>query len=185
MKRLSRKKIYQDQWMNFFQDEVRFDNHTKGTYAWMRRKDGVVVVVVTSDRRILLNFEYRYVLDKYSWEVPGGGIDEGESPGEAVIRELREETGIRVNDSQLVELGEFFPLNSLNTEKVTTYMAIIKPMPVTSHDTEVSEMIGEQKFVTFSEALEMIDNGVITDAVTANALQMAIRRLTLDKSKEL
>ncbi len=30
------------------------------------------------------------------WERPGGGVDEGETPWEAVIRETREETGLQV-----------------------------------------------------------------------------------------
>jgi 8-oxo-dGTP pyrophosphatase MutT (NUDIX family) len=31
---------------------------------------------------------------KDSWEIPGGGVEEGESPGEAARRELREELGL-------------------------------------------------------------------------------------------
>jgi len=32
--------------------------------------------------------------DQHQWSMPGGGIDPGESPAEAVIREVREETGL-------------------------------------------------------------------------------------------
>ncbi len=35
------------------------------------------------------------------FDFPGGGIDEGESPTEAVVRELQEEIGVSFQDSEL------------------------------------------------------------------------------------
>ena len=38
--------------------------------------------------------QYRYPLDDYLYELPAGLIDEGETPEEAAIREMLEETGL-------------------------------------------------------------------------------------------
>ncbi|MEM7057029.1 MAG: RNA pyrophosphohydrolase [Pseudomonadota bacterium] len=37
-----------------------------------------------------------------SWQMPQGGIDDGESPSQAVFRELYEETGIAENDVRIL-----------------------------------------------------------------------------------
>ncbi len=173
-KRISRKEVYKDKWLTFYQDEIEFPNGERSTYALTDRKDGVGIAVVTTDKRILLNKEYRYVIDTYSWEIPGGGIDEGETEEEAAKRELYEETGIQVN--KIERLNLFYPLNSFNSESVTVFFTVIEPTSITTAKTETDEQVSEQRYVTFTNALDMIDRGEINDAMTANVIQIIVRK---------
>ncbi|MGH3394430.1 MAG: NUDIX hydrolase [Streptosporangiaceae bacterium] len=65
-------------------------------------RSAVRVVLRDSGGRILL---FRAVLGSRSeagwWELPGGGLDPGETHLEAAIREIREETGLVVGAGQI------------------------------------------------------------------------------------
>ena len=65
-----------------------------------------VLLVNPADEVFLINTHFDPELGlEPRWLTPGGGIDEGEAVREAAIRELFEETGLQITDS---ELGEVF-----------------------------------------------------------------------------
>jgi 8-oxo-dGTP diphosphatase len=64
----------------------------------VRIRQGVRAVVLDpADRVLLVRFQFP---ETSRWATPGGGIEEGESPEEAIVRELGEEVGL-----DEVELG--------------------------------------------------------------------------------
>jgi ADP-ribose pyrophosphatase len=62
-------------------------------YYSLRLPDYASVLALTEQGRVLIVRQYRPALEKYTWELPSGLIDPGESPAETARRELLEETG--------------------------------------------------------------------------------------------
>jgi 8-oxo-dGDP phosphatase len=68
----------------------------------------VAVMLLDADDRVLLVQRYRFVHERWGWELPGGQVDEEEAPVEAAGRELEELTGYRAGE--LEQLITYEPL---------------------------------------------------------------------------
>jgi 8-oxo-dGTP diphosphatase len=70
--------------------------------------ESVAGVIFNLDRTAVLLIQRR---DVPVWVLPGGGVEPGELPQDAVVREILEETGLTVKADRLV--GVYTPINRL------------------------------------------------------------------------
>lgn len=73
------------------------------------RSPRVAMVLALNERdEVLAIWRHRFVMDRWTWELPGGYVDPDEEPGAAARRELEEEAGWRAGSLTL--LANFQPL---------------------------------------------------------------------------
>jgi 8-oxo-dGTP pyrophosphatase MutT (NUDIX family) len=90
----------------------------------------VAGAVFSPDRSSVLLIQRR---DVPVWVLPGGGIDPGETPEEAVLREILEETGFTVKAERLV--GHYIPINRLAKPTDLFECSIVKGQASLSSET--------------------------------------------------
>ena len=118
--------------------------------------------------QVLLLRQYRYAAGGYLYEIPAGRLDDGETPMQCAVRELKEETGCTADHVE--------PMTSILTTPGFTDEVIHLFMATgLSHgepNREADEFV-EIVIMRLSEALERISAGEITDSKTILALLFA------------
>jgi 8-oxo-dGTP diphosphatase len=62
--------------------------------------------ILIEDEKVLLVELFSPVTNKWTWIPPGGGVDFGESLEDALIREFKEETNLRVSVDKRLHINE-------------------------------------------------------------------------------
>lgn len=167
--------VYQNKWMTVFEDDIEFPNGTVGIYGYVKRADGAGALVINPQNEVLLIKQYRYPIQDWEWNIPGGGIDNDEDPSTAVKREVEEETGLKIKSIE--KIRKYYPLSSCSTELYSLFLAKVGNENLEMKQRLEDESIAEMKFISIDEALCMIDMGEIMDANTCNAIQILARLL--------
>ena len=148
---------YRHKLVEVHEDQVIKPDGTPGTYATVKVKAGVSVLALDEYGIVHLAKEFRYAIGRYSIEVVGGAVEEGEQPVQAAQRELREELGIEAN--QWMELSKVDPLTSIIDSPSTLFLARDLTFKEKKH--EGSERIEVVK-VSLNDAMSMVIDGRIT-----------------------
>jgi ADP-ribose diphosphatase len=154
-------------------DTVRFPDGSTGELDMIRHPGASAVVPFLTapdgeDPQILLIKQYRYAAEQYLYEIPAGRLEPGEDPRHCAIRELREEAGC---SAQRIDfLTTIYTTPGFTDERIHLYMATGLERGETAH--EADEFMTLES-VTLSKALQLIEQGVISDGKTLVAILFA------------
>ncbi|MDM8550151.1 NUDIX hydrolase [Desulfobacterales bacterium HSG2] len=81
----------------------------------------VNVIPITPRNEVVLVRQYRHGVQEVTLEIPGGLVEEHDTPESAAIRELYEETGYRASEMEL--LGSVHPNPAIQNNRCYTYLA--------------------------------------------------------------
>ena len=88
---------------------------TEREFVVIRAPDWVNVVALTTEGEIVLVRQFRFGVDGFSLEIPGGVMEPGEDVVTAGLRELREETGYSGSRATLLGCDSSQPGDSVES----------------------------------------------------------------------
>lgn len=163
---------FQGRIINVRVDKVRMPNGRITTREIAEHGASVCIVPVDPQGNVLLVRQYRKPIEDQLLEVPAGGIEPGESPLEAAVRELQEEVGFAARDIQ--PLSSFWISPGWCTEFMHAYLATeLEPARLPADYDENIAVVP----VPLDEVDGLIHSGEIKDVKSIAALLLALREL--------
>ena len=157
---------YENAWIRVREDQVIRPDGEPGIYGVIEIRPSVGVVAIDNSERVILVGQWRYSVNRYSWEVPRGGSHPGESDMlEVAKRELAEEAGVLAENWQV--LGPVDVCNGVADDVQTLFLAT--KLRQTERRLDPEEEI-QVEWRPFKEAIGMVMDGRITEVCSIAAL---------------
>ena len=147
--------------------------HVVEDYYVLEYSNWVNAVAITEDNKVLMVHQYRHAAEIVSLEIPGGVIDPGEEPQQAMRRELLEETGYQFDDFELLTVVYANPSTANN--HTYCYLARGGKKVQDQHLDEQEEIVVEE--FTIAEIKDLLLNNKIAQALHCTGLFYALMRL--------
>lgn len=111
-----------------------------------------------------------YAKNRNSWTPPGGGIESGETWEDAVLREVKEESNMKVLHQELIGYIDVYEKNG--TIRQIRSFCIVEPYGEFTGDTDAGGDITEMKLIDPKDYGEYVKWGEIGDWIVKRAIEM-------------
>ena len=161
--------------------DLKFSNGELRTYERMKPsgRNAVMMVPITEQGDILLVREYAVGTERYELGFPKGLIDQGETPNEAAVRELKEEIGFGAR--KLTPLKEVILAPSYFSSKMTLFIAEdLYPEQLEGDEPEPLDVVRWP----LAQGEELLTHLDFCEARSITALLLALRLLKQQSDEE-
>lgn len=114
-------------------ERVQLPNQSEAPFSYVKMKHGVCIIPVLPNDQIICIKQYRHIFGKWEYELPAGGIEEGDQPIDAAKKELLEETGYKA--TQWMDLGYIYASVGSTDEVIHLFAA----KGLTKHEQQLEE----------------------------------------------
>ena len=158
--------VFSTPWFRIIKKQYQKD---KEPFYVLETTDAVCVIAMTSEQQILLVKQYRPAVNCETMELPGGHVQNNETPEETARRELLEETGFKADSIELI--GSIFPNTTRLGYKLWCFFA---PRAIKFKEPEPNE-INKLVFCNPSDLSLLIKNGKINNALDIAAIFLRLQ----------
>lgn len=121
------------------------------------------VLLELPNGKFVITKEYRAGVDRKTIGIPAGFIDKGETPEQAAVREVLEETSYTIDESDLIRFTETYTSEGFTNEKATIFFARVKDEKQVKQNLDEDESI-ELETVYFDELIVLMETKQIMSA---------------------
>jgi 8-oxo-dGTP pyrophosphatase MutT (NUDIX family) len=172
----STRDVYTNPWIHVREDRVLRPEGKEGVFGVIEMQGGSTVLAMDDHTNVYLVKEYKYAIDRESIELVSGGLDKGERPIDAAMRELKEELGVEA--TTWIDFGLVHPFTTIIHSPNHMFLAL------GVHDSKDSRMTEDSLqvlTVPLQEALRMVIDCHITHAASCVLILRAHKYLMESK----
>jgi ADP-ribose pyrophosphatase len=173
IKVVSSRTLYKKHDRRVLEDVAEFSDGSRHEWIYFKTSGAVAVAAFTHDNRMILTRQYRHPFTQIIYDLPAGGVEEGETSEEAALRELEEETGYTAEKLEWIGRFTWAPSNmGLGTVEVF-FTKSLKP----KGGLNVNEIVNIE-LVDFNEVMNKVLCGEYIDsALVIATLLVSVRGL--------
>lgn len=162
---LNRKTVYKNQYF-CIQELPSVDESSKDPFYIYSSSDGVLACLLDDLGNFLLVRQYRQNINSYTLEFPAGGVEKGETPMEAIKREVREEVGV---------IAEYLPLgrHHLMINRSDNNDFLFMGINLTTVQNEPAENFAESVLISRKELNQLVRENNFFQIAGLAVLQLA------------
>lgn len=143
-----------------------------GDFAFLKAPSWVNVIAITPEGQVVLIEQFRFGTAEVTLEIPGGVVDEGESPADTCRRELLEETGYAGDPVEMIGAVSANPAMQDNRVYTGLVRAARPVAPIAPDEHEEIAV----RLVPLDDIPGLIEQGVIHHSFVVSAFMHLLLR---------